>query len=62
MSWVVLLGRNSLDDVAGHLAFGTVVEAGSAGIRVAEEVLDVLKRDTLGEQVCGCRGPERVAA
>ncbi len=58
--WPDPLNRDSFDDTPRDLAFHTVVEAGPAEIRVAEEVLDVLKRNDLGDQVCSRRGAKRV--
>lgn len=62
MSWPGLLDRNPLDDVTRDLAFRVAVEPGCAGVGVAEEVLDVLQRHTLGDQVRGRRGAKRVTA
>ena len=53
--------RNSLDDIARYFLVATVIEPRSAGICVPKQVLDVLQRHALIEQICGRRGPERVA-
>ena len=62
MSGALLLDRDPLHGIPGDQAFGAVVEAGRAGVGVPEKVLDVLKGDTLVDEVRGRRGPERVTA
>ncbi len=51
-----------LDDVAGDLLLGTVVEVGRPRVRVPQQVLHLLPRHLLLEQVRRRRRPERVAA
>src|SRR4051794_12267858 len=54
--------RDPLDDVAGHLLLGAVVEVRRPSVRVAQQVLDLIPRHFLLEKVRRRGRPERVAA
>ena len=54
--------RDALDDVAGDPLLSPVVDLGGLGVSVAGQVLDVLERHVLGEQVGDHQDAEAVGA